>query len=84
MARESRPEASGTSSRLAQKLQEATATDLKAANKMVKHLRSAASQGLSVSKMNPDQIRLVSVSDSGGVGSAAGRVHNATMVLATP
>lgn len=78
VARESRPEASGTASLRVQTLQETTVADLKVANKMAKRLRSTASQSLSVWKLDAVQIRLVSVSDSGGVGS------DAMMVLATP
>lgn len=74
----------GAASILAQRLHFATIGDLISANKMAKHLRATASQGVSFWTFQPDELSLVSISDSGGIGSDSGAMHNAQKVLAVP
>eukprot|EP00959_Pyramimonas_sp_CCMP1952_P015677 331782-Pyramimonas_sp.AAC.1 len=60
---------------------------------MVRHLRATASRGLSIWRLDPEQMAFVSFSDAGGVGSCEGSVdekglpedptQGAWMVLAT-
>ena len=69
VAKETRPEASGTASVLAQRLHLAKVKDVLAANKMVKMLRSCAAQSITTWRHHPEEIHLISVSDSGGIGA---------------
>lgn len=50
---------------------------MKVANRMAKHLRSTASQGLGIWKIPIEELSFVSVSDYGGIGSKSGHVQNA-------
>jgi hypothetical protein len=86
VAKETRPEASGTASILAQRLPEAKVKDVLVANKMVKMLRSTASQAITIWRHDPDELHLISISDSGGIGAnfegeELNSVQNAHLVL---
>eukprot|EP00959_Pyramimonas_sp_CCMP1952_P433770 9083339-Pyramimonas_sp.AAC.1 len=69
IGRETRPEAAGVASILASRLKAATTGDISLANKLVRHLRSSASRGLIVWKLDPEQMSFMSFSDAGGVGA---------------
>eukprot|EP00959_Pyramimonas_sp_CCMP1952_P044982 939722-Pyramimonas_sp.AAC.1 len=66
VGRESRPEAAGRASILASRLKSATIYDVSCANKLVKHLRTTASRGLTIWSLDPDRMAFVSFSDAGG------------------
>ena len=68
VAKESRPEASGSASILAQHLKAPTVSDVLIANRVVKFLRSSASQCLTIWRHDPRNLRVISVSDAGGIG----------------
>eukprot|EP00959_Pyramimonas_sp_CCMP1952_P080446 1681088-Pyramimonas_sp.AAC.1 len=68
VGRECRPEAAGVASILASRLKAPTTGDVALANKMVRHLRSTASRGLTVRKLDPERMAFISFSDAGGVG----------------
>lgn len=68
---------------MAQLLTKATVQEVKIANKVAKHLRSTAFQGISGWRIPLSDISLISASDSGGVGSDTGHVQSAQMVLAS-
>ena len=68
VAKESRPEASGSASILAQHLKAPTESDVLIANRVVKFLRSSASQCLTIWRHDPRNLRVISVSDAGGIG----------------
>ena len=68
VAKESRPEASGSASILAQHLKALTVSDVLIANRVVKFLRSSASQCLTIRRHDPKNFRVISVSDAGGIG----------------
>ena len=68
VAKESRPEASGSASILAQHLKAPTVSDVLIANRVVKFLRSSASQCLTIWRHDPKNLRVISVSDAGGIG----------------
>ena len=68
VAKESRPEASGFASILAQHLKAPTVSDVLIANRVVKFLRSSASQCLTIWRHDPRNLRVISVSDAGGIG----------------
>ena len=93
VGRETRPEVSGVASILASRLKDASAWDAICANKSVRHLRSTASKGLTIWKLDPSRMAFVSFSDAGGVGAniqledknglPADPTQGAWMVLAT-
>ena len=62
------PEASGSASILAQHLKAPTVSDVLIANRVVKFLRSSASQCLTIWRHDPKNLRVMSVSDAGGIG----------------
>ena len=68
VATESRPEASGSASILAQHMKAPTVSDVLIANRVVKFLRSSASQCLTIWRHDPRSLRVISVSDAGGIG----------------
>ena len=68
VAKECRPEASGSASILAQHLKAPTVSDVLIANRVVKFLRSSASQCLTICRHDPRNLRVISVSDAGGIG----------------
>ena len=68
VAKESRPEASGSASILAQRLKELTVSDVLIANRVVKFFRSSASQCLTIWRHDARNLRVISVSDAGGIG----------------
>ena len=68
VAKESRPEASGSASILAQHLKAPTVSDVLIANRVVKFLRSSTSQCLTIWRHDPRNLRVISVSDAGGIG----------------
>lgn len=67
VARETRPEVSGTASIMASKLQKATVADILVTNRAVAHLRGTASRPLILWKFNPFTMAFIAVSDAGGV-----------------
>ena len=67
VAKESRPEASGSASILAQHLKAPTVSDVLIANRVLKFLRSSASQCLTIWRHDPRNLRVISVSDAGGI-----------------
>ena len=85
VAKESRPEASGSASILAQHLKAPTVSDVFIANRVVKFLRSSASQCLTIWRHDPRNLRVISVSDAGGIGGPptenGENVQNAHLVL---
>ena len=81
VGRESRPEVCGVASLLAQELKDATLEHAQLYNKAVKFLRSTASQTWTIWEHDPVNMKVVSVSDSGGISGDSGKVQNASMVL---
>ena len=65
VANESRPEVSESSSILGQHLKAPTVSDVLIANRVVKFLRSSASQCLTIWRHDPRNLRVISVSDAG-------------------
>ena len=84
VAKESRPEA-GSASILAQHLKASTVSDVFIANRMVKFLRSSASQCLTIWRHDPRNLRVISVSDAGGIGGppteSSENVQNAHLIM---
>eukprot|EP00435_Cladocopium_sp_Y103_P074255 s37_g47.t1 len=66
---QTRPEACGVVSILASRLKSATVHDVVCLNKLIVHLRSTASQPLTLHKFDNDKMTLVAASDAGGVDS---------------
>lgn len=66
VARETRPDVAWVALILAHLLAKSTIQEIKTANKVARYLRSAASQGISVSRIPISDLSLISVSDSGG------------------
>ena len=85
VAKESRPEASGSASILAQHLKAPTVSDVLIANRVVKFLRSSASQCLTIWRHDPGNLRVISVSDAGGIGrpptEKGENVQNAHLIM---
>ena len=85
VAKESRPEASGSASILAQHLKAPTVSDVLIANRVVKFLRSSASQCLTIWRHDPRNLRVISVSDAGGIGGPptenGENVQNAHLIM---
>ena len=85
VAKESRPEASGSASILAQHLKAPTVSDVLIANRVVKFLRSSASQCLTIWRHDPKNLRVISVSDAGGIGGPptenGENVQNAHLIM---
>ena len=85
VAKESRPEASGSLSILAQHLKAPTVSDVLIANRVVKFLRSSASQCLHIWRHDPRNLRMISVSDAGGIGGPptenGENVQNAHLIM---
>ena len=85
VAKESRPEASGSASILAQHLKAHTVSDVLIANRVVKFLRSSASQCLTIWRHDPRNLRVISVSDAGGIGGPptenGENVQNAHLIM---
>ena len=85
VAKESRPEASGSASILAQHLKAPTVSDVLIANRVVKFLRSSASQCLTIWRHDPKNLRVMSVSDAGGIGGPptenGENVQNAHLIM---
>ena len=85
VAKESRPEASGSASILAQHLKTPTVSDVLIANRVVKFLRSSASQCLTIWRHDPKNLRVISVSDAGGIGGPptenGENVQNAHLIM---
>ena len=85
VAKESRPEASGSASILAQHLKAPTVSDVLIANRVVKFLRSSASQCLTIWRHDPRNLRVISVSDAGGIGGPptenGEHVQNAHLII---
>jgi hypothetical protein len=81
VGKESRPEDAGAAALLAQALPRATRKDAMIANKMVKYLRSTASQCITIWAHHHKNFQFVSMSDSGGVGSDE-PVQNSLLILA--
>ena len=71
VAKETRPEASGAASLLASRLPTATVADASDGIRMVRFLRSTASQTLTVWGHDLDRAALFVASDCGGIGFAA-------------
>ena len=67
LARETRPEVSGTASILASRLPNATVNDIVIANKAVNHLRGTSTRPLTLWKFHPEEMSFIVVSDAGGV-----------------
>ena len=74
VAKERRPEASGSTSILAQHLKAPTVSD-------VKFLRSSASQCLTIWRHDPKNFRVISVSDAGGIGGPPQRTVKTCRML---
>ena len=85
VAKESHPEASGSASILAQHLKAPTVSDVLIANRVVKFLRSSASQCLTIWRHDPRNLRVISVSDAGGIGGPptenGENVQNAHLIM---
>ena len=85
VAKESRPEASGSASIVAQHLKAPTVSDVLIANRVVKFLRSSASQCLTIWRHDPRNLRVISVSDAGGIGGPptenGENVQNAHLIM---
>ena len=85
VAKESRPEASGSASILAQHLKAPTVSDVLIANRVVKFLRSSASQCLTIWRHDPKNLQVISVSDAGGIGGPptenGENVQNAHLIM---
>ena len=85
VAKESRPEASGSASILAQHLKAPTVSDVLIANRLVKFIRSSASQCLTIWRHDPRNLRVISVSDAGGIGGPptenGENVQNAHLIM---
>ena len=85
VAKESRLEASGSASILAQHLKAPTVSDVLIANRVVKFLRSSASQCLTIWRHDPKNLRVISVSDAGGIGGPptenGENVQNAHLIM---
>ena len=85
VAKESRPEASGSASILAQHLKAPTVSDVLIANRVVKFLRSSASQCLNIWRHDPKNLRVISDSDAGGIGGPptenGENVQNAHLIM---
>ena len=85
VAKESRPEASGSLSILAQHLKAPTVSDVLIANRVVKFLRSSASQCLNIWRHDPRNLQMISVSDAGGIGGPptenGENVQNAHLIM---
>ena len=85
VAKESGPDASGSASILAQHLKAPTVSDVLIANRVVNFLRSSASQCLTIWRHNPKNLRVISVSDAGGIGGPptenGENVQNAHLIM---
>ena len=85
VAKESRPEVSGSATILAQHLKAPTVSDVLIANRVVKFLRSSASQCLTIWRHDPRNLRVISVSDAGGIGGPptenGENVQNAHLIM---
>ena len=85
VAKWSRPEASGSASILAQHLKAPTVSNVIIANRVVKFLRSSASQCLTIWRHDPRNLRVISVSDAGGIGGPptenGEHVQNAHLIM---
>ena len=85
IAKGSRPEASGSASILAQHLKAPTVSDVLIANRVVKFLRSSASQCLPIWRHDRRNLRVISVSDAGGIGGPptenGEHVQNAHLIM---
>ena len=68
VAKETRPEVSGTASLMASKLTNATIDDVMVVNKTINYLRNTASRPLVIWKFHPSNMAFIAVSDAGGVG----------------
>ena len=71
VAKESRPEAAGTSSILASKVGSTTVGDLADLNAVIGHLRTTAARPFVLWKFHPDQMSFITASDAGGIGPPA-------------
>ena len=79
------PEASGSASILAQHLKAPTVSDVLIANRVVKFLRSSASQCVTIWRHDSKNPRVISVSDAGGIGGPptenGENVQNAHLIM---
>eukprot|EP00974_Lingulodinium_polyedra_P004807 450774-Lingulodinium_polyedra.AAC.1 len=81
VGKEARPEAAGAASLLASRLKDAKIEDVAVANRMVKFLRSTASQSITLWRHDLDTVVAMVAADCGGVGSASGGGAQGAWVL---
>ena len=85
VAKESRPEASGSASILAHHLKAPTVSDVLIACRVVKFLRSSSLHCLTIWRHDPKNLRVISVIDAGGIGGPptenGENVQNAHLIM---